>query len=417
MDNLSRKISPYYNRKAIIDPNEFYGRRNEIKEIYSRLNNNPKLKTIPIVGERRMGKTSLLLYLKNAPKEVKKCHKVEDYVFVYADCMRVLNAPDKKIFEYLLREIPDEKAQMEPGDDSGRESFRNYVKCSEKKIVFLIDEFEGIIMNPNVSREFFDFLQETISDGVTYITSSQDDLQLFAIEKRDEVKKSPFFDKFDPIQLSLFSEGEAMEFIEQPSAAAGVPLIDHKVFILRMAGRFPFFIQVICDHLFKCFSTGDNVRDQIEECRRNAKKGFFDEVKDDFERFWDRISKREGQRQAVLELINSGKVSEANEKHLEDLANRGLLVKQDDTYELFSLAFRGFIKNLEDRFKYFWDRISEREGQRQAVLELINSGKVSEANEKHLEDLANRGLLVKQDDTYELFSLAFRGFIKEKHLG
>ncbi len=57
MDNLSRKISPYYNRKAIIDPNEFYGRRNEIKEIYSRLNNNPKLKTIPIVGERRMGKT------------------------------------------------------------------------------------------------------------------------------------------------------------------------------------------------------------------------------------------------------------------------------------------------------------------------------------------------------------------------
>lgn len=54
--------NPYLNRVAIRDPAQFYCRRREVARIFSRLGAD-RPQSIAVVGERRIGKSSLLNYL------------------------------------------------------------------------------------------------------------------------------------------------------------------------------------------------------------------------------------------------------------------------------------------------------------------------------------------------------------------
>src|SRR5215475_11276457 len=62
MSRLQEKhpLNPFTNRNAITNPDEFFGREQEIGEIISRLRS---MQSLSVVGERRIGKSSLLYHL------------------------------------------------------------------------------------------------------------------------------------------------------------------------------------------------------------------------------------------------------------------------------------------------------------------------------------------------------------------
>ena len=52
-------MNPYLNRVMIQDPKQFYGRRREMSRIFARIGVD-RPQSISVVGERRIGKSSLL---------------------------------------------------------------------------------------------------------------------------------------------------------------------------------------------------------------------------------------------------------------------------------------------------------------------------------------------------------------------
>ncbi len=52
--------NPFSNRAMIKNPDEFFGRKNELTTIFSRLSN---LQSCDVSGERKIGKSSLLYYI------------------------------------------------------------------------------------------------------------------------------------------------------------------------------------------------------------------------------------------------------------------------------------------------------------------------------------------------------------------
>ena len=57
---MSETPNPFMNRGVITDPNDFFGREEQVNEIFTRLQG---MQSSSIVGERRIGKSSLLYYL------------------------------------------------------------------------------------------------------------------------------------------------------------------------------------------------------------------------------------------------------------------------------------------------------------------------------------------------------------------
>ena len=76
--------NPFTYGNPISDPRRFFGRAREVEQIFGRLRNE-EFESSSVVGDRRIGKTSLLNYL--ADPGVRAAHglKSEYYSFFYVD--------------------------------------------------------------------------------------------------------------------------------------------------------------------------------------------------------------------------------------------------------------------------------------------------------------------------------------------
>jgi len=97
----SSKKNPYLNRVMIKRQNDFYGRKKEVRKIYSRLDA-PQPQSISIVGDRRIGKSSLLnyIYTKNNRKQYMQNH--DSSIFVYLDFQNMVDIDVEKFIDFLF---------------------------------------------------------------------------------------------------------------------------------------------------------------------------------------------------------------------------------------------------------------------------------------------------------------------------
>src|SRR5262249_6147941 len=96
--------------------------------------------------------------------------------------------------------------------------------------------------------DFFSFLRAEAMK-VSYVTASIAPLNEISHE---DIKGSPFFNIFPPYNLEPLTHDEARALINEPAQRAGLPFTpDEEAFVLRYAGRHPFFIQRACYYLFE----------------------------------------------------------------------------------------------------------------------------------------------------------------------
>src|SRR6266567_9526318 len=78
------RANPFTYGNPISHPTRFFGRQHEIEQIFSRLRN-VEFESSSLVGERRIGKTSLLNYV--AHPDIRRAHGLDPdkYLFVYVD--------------------------------------------------------------------------------------------------------------------------------------------------------------------------------------------------------------------------------------------------------------------------------------------------------------------------------------------
>ena len=182
--------NPFTERGPIRDPKRFFGRKAELTQIFERL---ATMQSVSIVGERRIGKSSLLTYITATGGD----RLGKKYEFFYLDLQRVESTED-----FIVRVLDT------LGVKEGK-TVRDFEKAIEDRLIVLcLDEFEQA---GDFSVEFFNVLRSLASTGhLALVTASQTKLADLASEG---VTTSPFFNIFTTIWLTELSEDECGEVL------------------------------------------------------------------------------------------------------------------------------------------------------------------------------------------------------------
>lgn len=330
--------NPYLNRVAIQDPAQFYGRRREIAKAFSRLGA-PRPQSISIVGDRRIGKSSLLHFINNRGVRSRHLDAPDSYAFAFIDLQQkrrlTLTEFFNELFGLVSREIGDASvSRLDPTFDSVRSMLERF-RREGRKLVVLFDEFDAITANPAFDLEFYSFLRSIANNyDVAYVTSSARDLQELC--RTQLIADSPFFNIFTNVFLRAFTRTEAQQLIAEPSAEAGLPLGGYSRRIMEMAGLFPYFLQIACSAVFDYLSEhgGRLNREEVEAT-------FLEEAKGQFRFIWDHMS--ETYRNCIRDFVSNGRVEKEQEHIYDDLKRAGYFIQDDRGPRTFSTLFPAII--------------------------------------------------------------------------
>jgi eukaryotic-like serine/threonine-protein kinase len=330
--------NPYLNRVAIKDPAQFFGRAREVSKIFSRIGSS-RPQSISVVGERRIGKSSLLYYINHPQVRARLLDSSDSYTFAFIDLQqkRRLTLTDffKELFLLIAKEVGDESiTRLDPTFDSVRALLEDF-RRQGRKLVVLFDEFDAITTNRAFDLEFYSFLRSIANNyDVAYVTSSARDLQELCHTQL--IADSPFFNIFTNVFLRSFTRKEAVELITKPSAEAGLPLEGYARRIMELAGFFPYFLQIACSAFFDQLSENEGKLD-----REEVEATFFDEAKGQFRFIWDHMS--DGNRRCVRDFVENGQVEKEQAHVYEDLKRAGYFIEDDRGPRIFSTMFSAII--------------------------------------------------------------------------
>src|SRR5204863_4241040 len=244
--------NPYLNRVAIKDPEQFFGRAREVSKIFSRIGAS-RPQSISVVGERRIGKSSLLHYINNPEVRAQHLDQPESYAFAFIDLQQKRRLTLIEFFNELFGQLSIETGdktlkKVPPTFDSVRASLETF-KRERRKLIVLFDEFDAITTNRAFDLEFYSFLRSIANNyDVAYITSSARDLQELCHTQL--IADSPFFNIFTNVFLRAFTRKETFDLITRPSAEAGLPLEGYGRRFMEIAGYVPYFLQIVCAAYF-----------------------------------------------------------------------------------------------------------------------------------------------------------------------
>jgi hypothetical protein len=330
MTSMSRHPeNPYRFGRPIKDPDIFLGRAEELNSIFERVR---KGESTSLVGERRIGRTSVLYQAMNEIVQAKYLLEDHNLLFVYVDSQLGIETPHG-FFHEVFKSIEEQEPSFpfQAHDRIDNRQVKEYLEELEpKRLVLLLDEFEYVVEKDAFPLDFFSFLRAiATSHDASFITATKTELHKCC---RPEIVGSPFFNIFHPVHIGSFTEEEFDYFLTETSRCSGVPLYGYKEEILDIAGRFPFFVQMACWHYFEHCAKHKRF---LPDDRKAIRERFAYEARGQFEYIWERLSPDENE--TVLALAKGQKPTK--DFALDALVRKGYVVGG----QLFSSAFAAFV--------------------------------------------------------------------------
>jgi predicted Ser/Thr protein kinase len=357
----SSNRNPYLNRVMIKRREDFFGRAQEVRRIYARLNATPP-GSISIVGDRKIGKSSLLNYVYQRPNRILHLEAPDSMVMVFLDLQEEKSMSIESFVGKLLAIADYElRGRLDVNDCArsldGIKDLVQRLDAAGFRLAILLDEFDSVTTNHNFRLEFFSFLRFLANHyNVAYITSSARDLQVLCHDK--EIADSPFFNIFSTIRLSTLQREEAAEMIRVPSERAGRPLGPHAAPLLEISGLFPFFVQMACCHAFEWLEEhpGATMLDFAEIGRR-----FYEEAELHYRYIWDGFDVHE--KSAVRRVATGRGIPDALRHVVAELATKRYVRETAGKSTLFAHPFAEFVRTQAPPASSgsLWDRLLGRE--------------------------------------------------------
>jgi serine/threonine protein kinase len=332
--------NPYMNRVMIQDIAEFYGRDMEVEKIYSRIGSS-RPQSISIVGERRIGKSSLLSYIAHPANRLKYLKRPDEYVLIFIDFQERRNIEIPEFFSILYEALFEEfHGNLELSVEPNYEGFKKIISTFEEqglKLIMLFDEFELITKNTNFNSEFYSYCRSIANNfNVAYIVSSGRNLQTLCHSR--EISDSPFFNIFSNLTVGQFNRTEAVSLIKGPAEKMNYKLQKYVDFILDIAGFYPFFIQIACASLFEHVKDGKTENKVLIDA---VEEDFLDEAKVHFQQIWETANVDE--REVLLSLSAGKKIQPSQEYLVKVLEKEGYVKQGKKRPEVFSSLFAEYI--------------------------------------------------------------------------
>ncbi|MGC1121896.1 MAG: hypothetical protein WBA22_12470 [Candidatus Methanofastidiosia archaeon] len=334
--------NPFQYLKPVKNPDDFFGRKEEIKSIYRHILN---LHSISVVGERKTGKTSLFLHLIH-PQTLKKYEISSDNLLMsYIDISSCTLIEPSDLFLKFLECI-----SKESGDEISREiipllekesiSFQDFEEViaelnkNSRKVVFFLDEFMKISMITH--GDIYSKLRYLAQMyDVTYVVSTLRDLRSLFEEEKFSI--SPFFNIFVTYQLRGLDEESARELITATFSKGGFEVDDSVVeSIIKFSGTSPFFLKVACWHYFENLIKGHL---DFDRTLINTIQG---ELEPHHEYNWDHLQKAE--QAALLGIIENGKTDDSGAER--SLERKGYVTEGVRGTSIAAESFHAFLERI-----------------------------------------------------------------------
>ncbi len=361
-------LNPFTFGNPIDEAERFYGRKQEIRQILNRLLSSAHEST-SVVGERRIGKTSLLNHLSNPQVAASLGLPPEKFCLIYVDFQGLTDITPQRFWQRVLAKMarsvcdPDlVPAIKKLGEQSDLDLFdlEDLFQAIHDKgmvVVLFMDEFEYVTQNPNFKSDFFGSLRAlAIHHGVALVPSTR--RELVDLCHSDELKGSPFFNIFANVVLRPFSRPEVDELLDGYSQRGLVTLaLPEKDFIWDLAGGYPFFVQMAGYYLIEGklqALSGETLTAFVVENFNQQSSGHYAHL-------WSTCSEGEKCMLLAVLALSLQKSAGAPARTLQNLARirpratldtpaltrRGLLEEQEKTYNIFSHSFERWIQREE----------------------------------------------------------------------
>ena len=359
-------MNPFSFGNPIKDPARFYGRREDLRQIVNRLRSSAHEST-SIVGERRIGKTSLLKYLETPEVAAQFGLLPTEYCMVYIDFQGLTDITPERFWQRVLTKIersiclpkltPEIKRVREMGDFDLfdlEDLFEQIADCG-LTTVLMMDEFEYVTQNPNFGSDFFGGLRAlAIHQNLPLLTATR--RELVDLCHSEELKGSPFFNIFANIVLRPFSRAEVLEMLDGYMAATPIQFSEReKELVLGLGGGYPFFTQMAGNYLVEAKQKSLDGDALLQDVYVN-----FDAQADShFSYMWSHSSESEKITLLTVLVMNQKKASKETIPTIENLAKthsrahldvpelvkRGLLLENrtEGTYSVLSPSLERWI--------------------------------------------------------------------------
>jgi transcriptional regulator with XRE-family HTH domain len=397
-------VNPFTYGNPISDPKRFFGRRHEVQQIFSRLCN-AEFESSSIVGERRIGKTSLLKHLAHPAVCQDYGLDPNKYLFIYVDLQiadesttparlwpRLLRQMAKYCYDPQVKQMLEEMQQAQSIDNFALEDVFETIDAKDLYVVLLLDEFEHVTGNLNFSSAFYYGLRSlAIHHHLSLITSSR--RELIELCHSQAIRSSPFFNIFAHINLGLFTKNEALDLIAQSLIGTGISFTNTEIeTIFHLAGYHPYFLQVACSLLFDAHSKNLNPQERVLALH----KAFREEAGPHLHFYWHKSDDQEKIVLTVLTLwegarrVNGPNVSmhQLQELYahfsqtLAGLEKRGLVTSTGDAFSLFNTSF----------CEWIWNELTDTRRNQQRYEEWLTSNKGVTGHLKDFPDTTKKEL-------------------------
>jgi len=253
--NIGSALStnPFIVGPPIESPQQFFGRHQEVKQIFSTLNRHP-LQHFALIGPRRSGKSSLLKYIR------KTCYTTEAdlrasqsnnwlkqpgaYQWVNID----FQDPRTHTMSRLLKNILEQVGCSHMGECDLDNFMDLFIPCLDRPTIILMDEIGAALSATDLPVQLWWGLRSIVngfSNGnLSFIISSHYEPAKLA---EDKGKSSPFFNIFSLIDVKPFTIEDIEEFFENaPLEIAS----DEKSWIIDQSQMWPILVQLFTQFLW-----------------------------------------------------------------------------------------------------------------------------------------------------------------------
>jgi hypothetical protein len=411
--------NPFAGYGPIVSGDRFIGRRTDLKAIESRVIRPLEAGNLAIIGEPRIGKSSLVWKAVMDRREelvAKRLLPIWLNLGSFDNSLTFFRALVRKCYGELkklqLVTEPIELAKQDTLKDylSWEEesyemiqSFFEKVRQAEIRVLFILDEFDHarILFKNNISG--FQRLRELSYRPewrVTFIVTSRRtikhiELQTAAISTFDGIFLTHYLGMFEPTDMdSYFKRLSTTNFpVDEVSRKQ---IEDH-------AGGYPFLLEMLGFELVERFYESQKIN--VEQSMKGLERSFLDH--------YDRLIKlmeEEGRFKKLLQIL-FGPVIDVEQTDVEDFLRYGLIKPTQEVYQAFSKHFHTYLK-LVGRSVNLWPLWRDTEvGLRRLITEtmLDKYGETwveeLEKNNSHLKEIFDR---CRNDQKREIDSFGSR---------
>ncbi len=339
-----RVRNPFFSRQRITDLAFFYGRRRELEDLYSAVLTH---QCRAVVGERKMGKSSLMTAAAQPAMMRQFGLDPTQYLFLYLDMEGMASAQRQDFWTELLDhlsaglpggDLRDQAERLLDGSDLRFLTVRRLlrrVRDAGLNLVIILDEFESLAANKNLDPDFYGELRSLAGEmGVVYLTASKRGLYELTYHHSSTLS-SPFFNIFAEMPLGLMPDADARGLLARLSQYGDGPgLCEAEIDqAMALSGPHPFFCQIAGYCLYELPARG---QPRPAAAFEQAIRRYQAESEDHYRYLWSQLN--ESLRSA---LLFPDQASEAEQK---ELLAKSLLRRQGDRLLPFGGAFASFLE-------------------------------------------------------------------------